>query len=60
MPQIHPRHGIRSTERAKRGGGRHRITLAEELGVYGTRHMLEEILLDEEDHADRFTHYLAR
>lgn len=36
------------------------IKLAEKLGDYGTRHMLEEILLDEEDHADRFTHYLAR
>lgn len=36
------------------------IKLAEEEGDYGTRHMLEEILLDEEEHADRFTHYLAK
>ena len=35
------------------------IKLAEELQNYGTRHLLEEILLEEEDHADRFQHYLA-
>lgn len=36
------------------------IKLAEELGDYGTRHILEEILVDEEEHADRFQHYLGK
>lgn len=36
------------------------IKLAEGLGDYGTRHILEEILVDEEEHADRFQHYLAK
>ncbi len=36
------------------------IKLAEGEGDHGTRQMLEEILLDEEEHADRLSRYLAR
>lgn len=35
------------------------IKLAEELGDYGTKHMLEEILQDEENHADTWETILS-